>query len=87
MSQGPRFKFIDQKQSKFETDLSKEIRILSEVEKIWILFDIDQSSFIEKDECMLYLQQMTEPRLELSNDQVDEIFELIDFDNSGTIDK
>ena len=70
-----------------DTKISRDIKILAEVEKIWILYDIDSSGKIEKSECSLYLKQMAEPRMELKDEQIDEIFDLIDFDGNGDIDK
>ena len=39
-----------------ETPVSRDIRILSEVEKIWILYDVDGSGKIEQTEIADYLQ-------------------------------
>lgn len=39
-----------------ESELSKEIRILAEVEKIWIIYDIDGNGKIDQDEIADYLQ-------------------------------
>ena len=33
-----------------ESQLSRDIRVLSEVEKIWILYDLDESGYLEFDE-------------------------------------
>ena len=41
--------------SKIETPLSREIKILAEVEKIWIIYDIDGSGKIDQSEISEYL--------------------------------
>ena len=42
--------FLDGKQMScpYETDVSRDIRILSEVEKIWIIFDVDNNGTLDK---------------------------------------
>ena len=70
-----------------ETDLSKEIRILSEVEKIWIIFDGDNNGTLDREEIKGYIKFMAEPVLQLCDQQIDEIFNLIDDDINGSIDK
>lgn len=47
-----RLRFLDGRQIDrlVETELSKEIRIISEVEKIWIIFDLDLSGKLDKKE-------------------------------------
>ena len=47
----------------YETDVSRDIRILSEVEKIWIIFDLDNSGSLNKDEIKEYIMQMAGPVL------------------------
>ena len=44
------FRFLDGKAMarQYETKVSKEIRILAEVEKVWILFDIDQNGTLDR---------------------------------------
>lgn len=44
-----------------ESDLSREIKVYAEVEKIWILFDSDNNGTIDKEEIQEYLQQMAYP--------------------------
>ena len=70
-----------------ETDISKEIRILAEVEKIWIIFDGDGNGTLDKEEIKDYIKFMAEPIVALSDENIDEIFSLIDDDTSGCIDK
>ena len=71
----------------FETDLSREIRILSEVEKIWIIFDADNSGTIDKVEVHDYIKYMAGDGLRLTDQQIEEIYSLIDTDYDGSIDK
>ena len=71
----------------FETEISREIRILAEVEKIWIIFDVDSSGHLDKVEIKDYIKYMAGPSLTLTDEQIDEVYALIDTDNDGSIDK
>ena len=42
----------------FETEVSKQIKALAEVEKIWILYDVDDSGVLEFEEIESYLKTM-----------------------------
>ena len=75
------------KKEKFETDVSREIKVLAEVEKIWIIFDIDDSGELEIDEVKEYLKKMAFPHLNIHEEDVQSLFDEIDTDKSGTIDK
>ena len=81
------FEYIDSKFTQNESMVSKEIKVIAEVEKMWILYDIDNSGSIELQECTHYLNEMAYPALELTNDQVKFIFNVIDFNGDGSIDK
>ena len=82
-------KFLDGKSMicPYETEISRDIRILSEVEKVWIIFDLDNSGSLNKDEIKEYIVQMAGPVLTLTDEQIDEMYHLIDTDNNGSIDK
>ena len=41
-----------------ESELSREIKVLAEVEKIWILYDVDGNGLIDKAEISEYLRHM-----------------------------
>ena len=41
--------------SKYDTTLAREIRILSEVEKIWITYDMDNDGSLDYQEISDYL--------------------------------
>ena len=84
---GPQFDYLDNKNIKHESLLSKEIKVYAEVEKIWILFDSDNNGTIDKEEIQEYLQQMAYPKIEVKQEQVNEIFQLIDVDRDGKVDK
>ena len=56
------------------TTISREIKVLAEVEKIWILYDLDENGTFEYGEIELYLKEMAYPHLDLSDDQLHEIF-------------
>lgn len=42
-----------------ETPVSMGIKILSEVEKIWILYDADNNGTLDQEEIQDYVKQMT----------------------------
>ena len=65
----PVIRFLDGRRMmhEFETQVSKEIRILSEVEKIWIIFDVDDSGRLDKEEIQDYIKYMAGPSLKLSD--------------------
>ena len=71
----------------YETKVSRDIRVLSEVEKIWIIFDGDNNGSLNKEEVQAYLNYIAGTTMKLSQGQVDEIYGLIDTDNDGQIDK
>ena len=64
-----------------------EIKLLSEVEKIWIIYDVDNSGLLERNEVHDYIKQMAQPSVDLAEKQIDEIYNLIDTDGDGSIDK
>ena len=64
-----------------------EIKAVAEVEKIWILYDLDNNGELDFIETKAYLKEMAYPYLSITDDRLDEIFRSIDFDGSGTIDK
>ena len=65
----PSLQMLDGRQMicEHETELSKEIRILAEVEKIWIIFDVDNSGKLDQMEIKDYLKFITAPSLSLSD--------------------
>ena len=71
-------KLADIKQTQKESGLSKEIKVLAEVEKIWIIWDIPRTGGICKDEIQEYLDQMSYPKLEINPEQVFEVIHLVD---------
>ena len=70
-----------------ETDVSQDIRILSEVERIWILYDLDENGTLDLDEMSLYIRETAFKSLNLSELQIKEIYKKIDADGNGTIDR
>ena len=46
-----------------ETELSRQIKVLAEVEKIWIIYDVDRNGTLELDEIKEYLKCMAFPAL------------------------
>ena len=59
---------------------------MCEVEKIWIINDVDNNGELDFAEIKDYLQQMVSG-IEYSADLLEDIFIDIDKDGSGTIDK
>ena len=49
------------------SSVSRSIKILSEIEKIWILYDLDDNGTLEYGEIMMYLKEMS-PNLDLSDE-------------------
>lgn len=70
-----------------ETSISREIKLLAEVEKIWIIFDVDKDGLLDIREIADYIDSMTVPKLEMTNEQMTEVFNVIDTDGDGYIDK
>ena len=54
--------------AKGESSISKQIKVLSEVEKIWIMYDLDNNGTLEFGEIVLYLKEMAYPHLDLSDE-------------------
>ena len=70
-----------------ENSIAFQIRIISEVEKIWIVYDRNQDGMLDYDEISEYLQNEAYPDLTLTELQLHKIFSNIDIDGSGYIDK
>ena len=49
-----------------ETRISREIRVLAEVEKIWIQYDMDDNGELDYNEVSNYLQERAFPHLTMS---------------------
>ena len=52
---------------KGQSSISRQIKVLSEVEKIWILYDLDENGTLEYGEIELYLKEMAYPHLNLTD--------------------
>ena len=48
---------------KFETEISRDIKVLAEVEKIWIIHDLDNNGALDYPEIESYLTTMADPKL------------------------
>ena len=70
-----------------QTPFTRMVRILAEVEKIWILYDLDENGTLDYEEIELYLKEMAYPNLNLTTEHITELFNRIDLDRNGTIDK
>ena len=56
--------------SRNESQLSNEIKLLSEVEKIWIIFDFENAMEVNHRDLADYLRKMAHPYLDFTNDQM-----------------
>ena len=72
--------------NKKETKISRSIKILSEIEKMWILYDVDESGMLEYGEVVMYIKEMA-PNLVLSDEKLELLFNQIDQNYNGVIDK
>ena len=70
-----------------ETDVSRDIRVTAEVEKIWIIHDADQNGTLDFDEVKEYIQKTAFKSLNLTDYQILQIYDSIDKDGNGSIDK
>ena len=64
-----RLRFLDGNEMNcpYETEVSQSIRILSEVEKIWIVFDIDNNGTLDREEIRDYIKNMAGDALSLTD--------------------
>ena len=51
-----------------QTPFTRIVRILAEVEKIWILYDLDANGSLDYDEIELYFKEMAYPHLDLTDE-------------------
>ena len=70
-----------------DTNVSKDIKILSEVEKVWIIYDRDENGSLDWYEVDEYLKKLAFPDLKMTSEEVRFVFNCLDGDESGTIDK
>ena len=61
--------------------------MMAEVERIWLLYDIDENGTLDYDEIKMYLDEEGTKYLSLNDKQKKRLFDKIDVDGSGTIDK
>ena len=66
---------------------SQEVKVLAEVEKIWILYDLDGNSTLDFDEIKQYLELRAFPHLSLKKEDLDLIWAKIDIDGDGLVNK
>lgn len=57
------------------------------MEKIWILYDVDQNGTLDWDEVKAYITEMAFPHLNFTDKEVEEIYSQIDNDGDRQIDK
>ena len=63
---------------KKESRVSRDIRILAEVEKIWILYDMDDNGELDFDELSAYLRNRSCSDKELKHEELQKIFDEMD---------
>ena len=69
------------------SSISLDIKAAAEVEKIWILYNLNEDNALEFDEVRDYLMDCAQPAIRLSDRQIHDIYTSIDTDNSGTVSK
>ena len=68
-----------------ESSLAREIKVLAEVEKVWILYDLDYNDSLDFEEVTLYLTEMAYPHLTITDEQLKLLFESIDLNKDGAV--
>ena len=66
------------------SEVSRDIKVLSEVEKIWINYDDDGNGTLDSEEIAIYLKERFP---HLSQQQIEDAFKEMDENNDGQIDK
>ena len=77
-------KFYLKKAINFETSVATDIKVIAEVEKIWIMFDLDNNKTLDFKEIQTYVNLMV-PKVELSDEEVFDLFQAMDTDSNGKI--
>ena len=54
---------------------------------MWILYDVDDSGTLEVEEIASYIADMAKTEMRMSKQEVQQIFQVIDIDGDGKIDK
>lgn len=75
------------KKKPFESDWARFVRISAEVERIWLLYDIDDNGTLDYDEIKTYLVETAYPHLKMNEKSLIQVFKGIDKDGSNSIDK
>ena len=70
-----------------ESKTTQSIKLAAEVEKIWILYDIDQNGNLDYEELVQYFNEVAVPCLSLTQTQMHEMFNELDEDNNQNISK
>ena len=60
---------------------------MAEVEKIWVIYDLDDNSLLGFEEAEKYLLERAFPHLQLSESDIVALWEKIDADGSGYVNK
>lgn len=68
------YSFFRKTMSDIETETSRDIKVISEVEKIWILYDVDENGTLDWDEVKAYITEMAFPHLNFTDKEVEEIY-------------
>ena len=70
-----------------ESTVSRHIRILAEIEKIWILYDMTNTKSLNFQELNNYLKDMVPQEQQVDDDQLRKLFNRIDKNDNGWIDR
>ena len=68
-----------------ESQTSREIRMIAEIEKIWILYDQDNSGYLEIEEVKEYMSQVAKSHMKISDQELTAIFKAIDINGNNMI--
>ena len=74
-------------ENKFDTRIARSIRVLAEVEKLWITQDLKNSEALNYDQFEDYIMNNNIPGFKLSKDQILEVFHKMDKNSDMSIDK
>ena len=74
-------------ENKYDTRIARSIRVLAEVEKLWILKEINNDDALNYDQFEDYIMHNNIPGFKLSKDQILEVFHKMDKNSDLSIDK
>ena len=69
------------------SEFSQWVKVISEVEKVWLIYDLDENGDLDFEEISEYLKERAFPHLSLNDEELKALWDKIDADGSGSIDK